>query len=257
MERHILTLTSHRLCHSVLEVTSQSWWRNSLTLSRQVGCLGNAPDLRPVGAVQPLCPGNRWELRHPVLTFLLVGIVGNSEPHLCSDVSTQDFRLSLSRTGTDMSLPQQFENMTRRKWQQNVPDSCCQTRSLLFIFYICWYYIFMIASIWAYELRSGLSREKVPPLTLRGSVFSATVLSTAEAVVLDTCCRDWNTSSSRCRIHAWRTRAQLQRCCSACGFEFVLGQDKMYTSHCSECNKHVIPEHEVNYADWGDRQLFI
>ncbi len=41
----------------------------SLTFSLQDGGLGDASDRGPVGAVQPLCPGNCWELRHAALTL--------------------------------------------------------------------------------------------------------------------------------------------------------------------------------------------
>lgn len=39
-----------------------------LTLSLQDGCLGDTSDWGPVGAVQPVHPGNCWELRHAALT---------------------------------------------------------------------------------------------------------------------------------------------------------------------------------------------
>ena len=55
--------------------------RDILLFSLQDGCPGDASDRGPVGDVQPLRPGNCWELRHATVTppcLLAQGIMGRN-----------------------------------------------------------------------------------------------------------------------------------------------------------------------------------
>lgn len=52
---------------------------HSGTFSLQDGCLGDASNRGPVRAVQPVRPGNCWELRHAAVTLLSAGIEHHNE----------------------------------------------------------------------------------------------------------------------------------------------------------------------------------